>query len=156
MRGSVLHVERRRFVLAVVVESDLVQTLVQGAAIGDVHFLKPAANREHRQAGGDRLRDQRKRRSIPTWIMQCSRLAGRASVTMGFDIRGTPREHQAVAHLEQCRQIEFGAKRRYQHRQRIGACRDGIDVFLADHVEVVVSTEPAIGRNSDDGQARHV
>jgi hypothetical protein len=75
---------------------------------------------------------------------------------MGFDIRGTSREHQPVAHLEQRGKVQLGAERRYQHRQRIRACRDGIDVFLTDHVEVVVSTEPAIGRNSDDGQARHV
>ena len=137
-------------------ESDLVQALVQRAAVGDIHFLKPAADREHRQAGSDRLRDQRKRRSIPTRIMQCSRLTRRASVTMGFDIRGTARQHQPVADFEQCREIQLRAERGHQHRQRIGSCRDGIDVFLADHVEVVVSTEPAIGRNSDDGQARHV
>jgi hypothetical protein len=75
---------------------------------------------------------------------------------MGFDIRGAPREHQPVAHLEERPEIELGAERGHQHRQRVRACGDGIDVLLADHVEVVLSTEPAIGWNSDDWQARHV
>ena len=67
---SVLHVERRGFILAVVeVTRYFMQPLVQGAAVGNVHFLKSAADREHRQAGGYRLRNQRKRRSIPIWVM---------------------------------------------------------------------------------------
>jgi hypothetical protein len=47
----------------------LMQPLVQRAAVGNVHFLKSAADRQHRQSGGDRPRNQRKRRSIPIWIM---------------------------------------------------------------------------------------
>ena len=66
----VLHVQRSGFILAVIeVARHLVQPLVQCAAVGDVHFLKSAANRQHRQAGGDGPRNQRKRRSIPIWVM---------------------------------------------------------------------------------------
>ena len=70
VRGPVLHVERH----GIRPRGDrdtrhLVQTLIQRAAVGDIHLLKSAADREHRQAGGDRPRNQRKRRSIPIWIM---------------------------------------------------------------------------------------
>ena len=67
---SVLHVQRLRFIVAVIeVAGHLVQARVQGAAVGDIHFLESPADRQHRQAGCDRLRDQRKRRSIPIWVM---------------------------------------------------------------------------------------
>jgi hypothetical protein len=38
----------------------------------------------------------------------------------------------------------------------VGTGGNGLDVFLADHVEIVLSTEPAVGWNSDERQARHV
>ena len=120
------------------------------AAVRDVHFLESAANRQHRQAGGDRPRNQRKRRSVPIWVMQCSRRARRASIVMRFDIRRAAREQQPVADFEQRVQVELGPERRHEHRHRARTCGDGVDVLLADHVEIVLSTQPAIGRNSDD------
>jgi hypothetical protein len=68
--GSVLLVEAQGLVVAVVeVARHLVYPLPKRAAIGDIHFLETAADRKHRQAGGDRARNQRKRRSIPIWVM---------------------------------------------------------------------------------------
>ena len=75
---------------------------------------------------------------------------------MGFDIRCAAREQQSVAHLEQGRQVELGPESGHEHRQRIRTDGDGVDVLLADHVEVVLPTQPAIGWNSDERQARHV
>jgi hypothetical protein len=44
VRRPVLHLERRRFILAMIEKPvDLVQPLVQGAAVGDIHFLESAA-----------------------------------------------------------------------------------------------------------------
>ena len=66
----VLHVQRRGFIFAVIeVPLYLVQPLMQRASEGDVHLLKSAANRQYRQSQGYGLRNQRKRRSIPIWIM---------------------------------------------------------------------------------------
>ena len=70
MGRTILSLERQSLVVAVVeLTGYLVQPLMQRAAVGNVHFLKSAANRQHRQPGGDRPRNQRKRRSIPIWIM---------------------------------------------------------------------------------------
>jgi hypothetical protein len=70
MGRTVLRLERQSFVVTVIkVTWYLVQPLVQRAAVGNIHFLKTAANRQYRQSGGNRPRNQRKRRSIPIWIM---------------------------------------------------------------------------------------
>jgi hypothetical protein len=75
---------------------------------------------------------------------------------IGLDIRCAPGEQQSVANVQERRQIQVGSQGGHEHRHRIGAGGDGIDVFLADHVEIVVSIQPAIGWNSDERHARHV
>jgi hypothetical protein len=75
---------------------------------------------------------------------------------MRFDIRGAAREQDPIASRDQLSQIQRGREGRYQQRQCASAYGDGVDVLLADQVEMVLSTKPAIGRNSDDGQPRHV
>ncbi len=75
---------------------------------------------------------------------------------MWFDIRCAPREQQSVQSLEQRRQIQGGPQRGYEHGHRTRTGGDGFNIFLADHVEVMLPVEPAIGWNSDERQARHV
>jgi hypothetical protein len=75
---------------------------------------------------------------------------------MGLDIRCAPREQQSVAGIQQGWQIEFGPESGHEHRNRTSTGGDGFDVFLADHVEVLLPVEPAVGWNSDERQARHV
>jgi hypothetical protein len=70
VRRPVLFFEIQILIVAVVkVARHFVYALPECAAVGDVHFLESAANRQHRQTGGDGPRNQRKRRSIPIWIM---------------------------------------------------------------------------------------
>jgi hypothetical protein len=75
---------------------------------------------------------------------------------MWFDIRGAAGQEQSVAGIQQGWQIERGPERRHEHRHRVRAEGHGFNVFLADHVEDMLPVEPAVGRNSDDRQARHV
>jgi hypothetical protein len=75
---------------------------------------------------------------------------------VGFDIRCTPGQQQAVTGIQQGRQINLGPQSGDEHRQRVRTDGDGFDVLLAGHVEEVLSTQSAIGWNSDEGQARHV
>src|SRR5690242_3236853 len=54
VRGSVLHLQWLRLIVAVIQESRyLVYFLVQGAAEGDIHLLEAPANAEHGHAGCD-------------------------------------------------------------------------------------------------------
>jgi hypothetical protein len=75
---------------------------------------------------------------------------------MWFDIRCAAGEQQSVAGIQQGWQIELGPQGGYEYRHRVRAQGDGLDVFLADHVEVMLPTKPAVGWNSDERQARHV
>ena len=74
-----------------------------------------------------------------------------------FDIRRAAREQQPIACLQAARARSIsGPSAGTSTGTRVRALRDGFDVLLADHVEIVLSTQPAIGRNSDERQARHV
>jgi hypothetical protein len=75
---------------------------------------------------------------------------------MWFDIRWAAREQDSIAGLDQLRGIERGLEGGHQHRKPTRAERYGVDVLLADHLEKVLSKQPAVGRDSDDGQPRHV
>jgi hypothetical protein len=75
---------------------------------------------------------------------------------MWLDIRCAAGEQQPIAGTQQRRQIHLGPESGYEHRHRVRTDGDGFDVLLADHVEVMLPTEPAIGWNSDERQARHV
>ena len=101
VRRPVLNLERRLFILTMIEKPvDFMLSLVQGAAVGDIHFLESAANGQHRYSGGNGPRYQRKRRIIPIWVMQCARLAGRSSVVVRFDIRSATREQESIEHLQ--------------------------------------------------------
>jgi hypothetical protein len=75
---------------------------------------------------------------------------------MWFDIRCAPGQQQPIAGIQERRQVDPGPERGYQHRNRVGARGDGLDVLLAGHVEVMLPTQPAVGWNSDERQASHV
>jgi hypothetical protein len=75
---------------------------------------------------------------------------------MWFDIRCASRQQQSVAGIQKGWQIQLGPQSGYEHRHGLRTDGDGFDIFLADHVEVRLPMEPAVGWNSDERQARHV
>jgi len=152
-----LFFQRQGFVFAVIgVAGHLMDALPQRTAEGDIHFLKSAANRQQRYAGGDGSGDQRKRRSITSWVMQCSRQARRSSIVLWLNIRRTSRQQQPIAGIEHRSQILFAPEGGNEDRNRVRALRDGFDVLLANQMEMVLSNETAIGRNSYERLAKHV
>jgi hypothetical protein len=75
---------------------------------------------------------------------------------MWFDIRCAAGEQQSVAGSQQGLKIERSPEGGYEHRDGFRSPYDRLDIFLTDHVEVLLPIEPAIGWNSDERQARHV
>ena len=151
MCRPVLLLERLRFILAMIeLALDFLYALPEGAAEGDVHFLESATDGENRYAGGNRPLDQRKRRSVPICIMQCSRLAGRTSVMKWLDVRFAARKEKAVAALHEAIPVGRRASCRNDHRYRTGTQRNGLDVLFDDTVERVLAAQAAISGNSDE------
>ena len=152
MRGPVLHFERGVGILPVVVMAlDLVHLLQESAAESDIHLLEAAADREHRKAGRDGLRDHGQRGRIAQRVVQGPGGALRAAVVMRLDVRGAPGQQQAVEALEQELRLELGTQRRDQHRYRIRRFPYRRDVLLAHHVKPMVAEQATVRRYPNEG-----
>ena len=80
MRWTILHVELRVLVFAVVAAAGLfVDVLMQRAAECDVQLLEPAAKTKDRHAGSDRSLEERHRRGIAIFI-ELGAIARRAAI----------------------------------------------------------------------------
>jgi hypothetical protein len=84
---------------------DGVDLLVQRAAEGDVEFLQPPADRQHRQAGGNRGADQRQRHGIAPRILGRTLRMRRATVERGLDVGTAAGQDDAVQAGHQGRDI---------------------------------------------------
>ncbi len=97
MGRAILHLDRLCLVFSVFdISTHLVQPLVQGAAKGDVHFLKAAADAEYRHALVDGLANQRQGGSVTLGVMLGALGAGWALIVMGLDVGGRTGKQDAV------------------------------------------------------------
>ncbi len=150
MRRSVLHLERRALVLAVVIHSGLLLHLLpERATVGDVHLLESPADRKQRHAGFHYTRDQRQRSRVAVRIVHRAGVAFGARVMTRLDIRRAAGEQDAVNRRKHRFEVYIVTKRRYQHRYRVRRIRDGADVFLAHAVKRMRPEDPAIRGNAD-------
>ncbi len=138
------------FIMAVVHEwLHFMHVLVEAAAQGDVHFLKPAADAQHGNARNDGRIQQRQGRGIPCRIMSSARRAGRSLIMERFDIGGGAGKEDAVQTVQNIgrgKQLRQGRK---NHRHALGCAGYCLDILVATDVIGMQTDLPGAGGDAD-------
>ena len=150
--GSVLHVQRLRRILGWLDQARLLlHALPQRAAEGDVDFLKPAADAQHRHcrrrwpgesAAASSHRGPDRAACPAGWARPGNAAARRWS---GLPVSSRP----STASSSSCK-LQLTADRGDQQRQRAGSIQHGGDVLLADSMERVRTQHSPVRRNPDN------
>ena len=128
--------------------------LVQGAAHRHVHFLETAADRQHRNAFGNRLWDEVERGQIAGRIMQIALITGLIGVMMRLDVARRTRQKQSVQLIQQRIQIQTRSDGRNQQWLRTRTVQNGADVFFTHGLEWMRADHSAVCGDSDENHAR--
>src|SRR5690606_36677841 len=156
VRRTVLRAQRILGVLAVVHHpGDLVHLLVQATAQGHVDLLQAAADRQYRQAHGDRTRGQGQGVGVAGGVVQVALPAGLVAVMVRLDIADRAGEQQAVQAGKPGVRIRGRLQRGHQDRDGIGAVDHRAHVLLAGGEEGVRTDQFAVGRQSDQRRQGH-
>ena len=152
MGEAVALLERLGLVRAVVEPArELMDMLVQRAAQGDVELLQPAADAQDRHGPGERADDQGQGGGVARRVGLVALARRRAAIEARVDVGRAARDHQAVEPAEQLVGIEPGAQGRDQDRDRRGAGDDGVDILVADAVEMDLVAALQAGGHPDEG-----
>ena len=127
----------------------LVHMLVQAAAQRHVELLDAAADGQERHAAGNRAADQRQRGGVAVGVGEVALPRRRAAIESGIDVRRASGDEDAIQPVQQRLMVEALPDGWDQHRDRLGTGDHGIDILLADAVEVKLVTWLQAGGDAD-------
>jgi len=163
MRRAILHIQRVVLVFAMIeagliagLGGNLVDVLMQRAAIGDIELLEAAANRKERHGAVHAGADELQRQCIALTVEQHALARRCAAIFLRVHVRVRAGEEDAVAEIEEfCevipRSVEGLARHWQENGLTISAAIDGGDVFLAGRMKGMRSQHLDVAGNADDG-----
>ena len=129
---------------------------MQCSAKHDIQLLKSSANTKQRYPLVQHSSRQRQRSGITMRIMHRTGLAGLATVMMRFNIRRASCQQNTVNLIEKIIVVNFFSQSRDHQRQRIGSIRQGLEVFLTNHMKWVGVDNSPVSRHANYGFRAHM